>query len=176
MEGQRISAKELKARWAHGEMWRDRWREYYSRSNPEKIRPGAPFDELTPVEKRHLEAMLSSVRETMAPELDRFEVYACQSWTKDQLGRTWTIADVSPDRRSNIPLLSYLACPRFDEFADPRVQADRVPFDAPFEQTEPVIVLPYGQMPILIEGYLRAVLFMRFPNPDAKILVWFPIS
>jgi hypothetical protein len=45
----------------------------------------------------------------------------------------------------------------------------------PFVQTEPVIVLPYCSINILIDGYLRGVLFTRGPDPDAKILVWFPV-
>jgi hypothetical protein len=50
------------------------------------------------------------------------------------------------------------------------VQADQIPLETPFVQTEPIIVLPYGTINIL-----RATLFMRSPNPDAEILVWFPL-
>ena len=109
------------------------------------------------------------------PELNKADVFECQAWTKDQLGRTYTLVGWAPDRNSNIPFLSFIACPRFNEPSDVRVLADRIPSETPFAQTEPVIVLPYGTINILLEGYLRGVLFMRSPNPDAKILVWFPV-
>ena len=109
------------------------------------------------------------------PELNKADFYECQAWTKDQFGRIYTIVEMAPDRKSNIPFLSFIACPRFNEPSDPRVQADRIPLETPFVQTEPVIVLPYGSINILIDGYLRGVLFMRSPDPDATILVWFPV-
>jgi len=55
------------------------------------------------------------------------------------------------------------------------VQADQITFETPLVQTEPIIVLPYGTINILIDGYFCATLFMRSPNPDAEILVWFPL-
>jgi hypothetical protein len=55
------------------------------------------------------------------------------------------------------------------------VQADRMPCDQPFNQTEPVIVIPYHGKNLLLEGYLRSVLFIRNANPDLKILVWYPV-
>jgi hypothetical protein len=41
------------------------------------------------------------------------------------------------------------------------VHVDTLPLETPFVETEPVIVLPYGTMNILIEGYFRSTLFMR---------------
>jgi hypothetical protein len=67
------------------------------------------------------------------------------------------------------------AIARFNEKYDPRVQADAIPLETEFVQSEPVIVLPYGEFNLLIDGYLRSVLFMRSPNPDARILVWYPV-
>ena len=62
-------------------------------------------------------------------ELNKADFYECQAWTKDQLGRIYTIVEMAPDRSSNIPFLSFIACPRFNEASDPRVQADRIPFE-----------------------------------------------
>jgi hypothetical protein len=176
MEGRRISAQDLKARWAFSEMRAERWRDYYAELSSDRIRDEVPFEQLTQDEKSHLVAMLSRNREHMAPELDRFETYECQSLSKNELARVYTIIVVSPDGDSNIPFLSYVAAQRTDDFRDPRVQADRIPFQSPFVQSEPVIILPYGDMPLLLDGYLRATLFMRSPNPDARILAWRPVS
>jgi hypothetical protein len=179
MEGTIVTAHELKARWGFCEAWTDRWRDKYAAFGIEKIRDDVSYLDLTDEEKNHLVWMVSQYREGLIPEIDKFARYVCQAWTKDQLARTLTIVRMAPDRKSNIPFLSFCICPRFDDPHDPRVQADQIPFDhRPYYQSEPVIVLPYGanggEPRLLIEGYLRSVLFMRNPNPDAKILVWFP--
>ena len=175
MEGTRITRHELKARWAFSEFRAERWKNEYAALCPEKIRAGEPFSELSPDEVNHLAWMLEQYRSGLVSDLNIAETYECQSWTKEQLGRTFTIVRMAPSRDKNIPFISFIACARFDEESDPRVQADRIPFDTPFVQTEPVIVRPYGHIPILIEGYLRSVLFMRSCNPDATILVWYPV-
>jgi hypothetical protein len=179
MEGEVISAHELKARWAFCEVWTDRWHGKYVAFHPEKIREDISFLDLTDEEKDHLVWMVSQYRAGLIPDIDKFTRYVCQQWTKDELARALTIIRMAPNRNPNIPFLSFCICPRFDDPYDPRVQADQVSFDTPFHQSEPVIVLPYGAgggaPHLLIEGYLRSVLFMRSPNPDAKILVWFPL-
>ncbi len=81
---------------------------------------------------------------------------------------------VSPDGNPNIPFLSYIAGKRTHGVWDPRVQADLVPFEASFVQSEPVIILNYGETPLMLDGYLRATLFMRSPNPEARLLAWRP--
>src|SRR5271167_1005349 len=97
MEGERISVKELKARWAYSEIWEVRWRGYYAELSPEKVRRGVPFDNLNLDERAHLQWMLSMVRYYISPELDKFQTYECQSWTKDQLGRAYTMLCMSPN-------------------------------------------------------------------------------
>jgi hypothetical protein len=120
--------------------------------------------------------MIERYRKNLVAELDRAETYECLAWTKQQLGQAYTILRMAPSRKENIPFLSFIACPRFAESWDPRVQADEIPFDTPFVQMEPVIILPHGTMHILIEGYLRSVLFMRSRELDARIMVWVPIA
>lgn len=141
-----------------------RWKRYARRQN-------VAFADLTTGEIAHLAWIAETSRKHHVPELNKADVYECQAWTKDQLGRTYTIVGMAPDRNSSIPFLAFIACPRFNEPSDPRVQADRIPLETSFVQTEPVIVLPSGTMNILIDGYLRSVLFMRSPDPDAKILL-----
>ena len=163
MLGTRITREQLKARWAFSELSAERWRTTYAAYPLEKIRQDVAFADLTPEEITHPAWIAEKSREHFVPELNRADVYECQAWTKDQHGRTYTIAELAPDRNSNIPFLSFIACPRFSETSDPRVQADRIPFETPFVQTEPVIVLPYDTINILIDGSLRSVLFMRSP-------------
>ena len=176
LKGVRITREQLKARWAFAEIGAERWRAKYATFPLEKIRKNISVADLNSKEIAHLAWIAESSRQNLVPELNKVEVYECQAWTKDKFGRACTIMGMAPDRNSNIPFLSFIACPRFNESSDPRVQADRIPFETPFVQTEPIIVLPYGAINIVIEGYLRGVLFMRSPNPDAEILVWFPVG
>ena len=175
MEGTRIERWELKARWAFGEFRAARWMAGYASLSPKKIREGVAFSELDRDELSHLEWMVDRFRANYARELNVADMFECRAWTKEQLGRIYTTVIMAPNRKANIPFLSYIACPRFDEQSDPRVQADKIPFDTPFVQMEPVIVLPYGAIQIMIDGYLRSVLFMRGREPDARILVWVPV-
>jgi hypothetical protein len=169
------STLELKARWAFGEMSSLRWAAKYRALGSDKIRGGLRFEELNDEERTYLSWMAMGARPFLVAALDRHQNYQRQFWTKGRLAQVYTIPRMAPDRQSNIPFLSFLACPRFAEDEDPRAQADRIPFATPFEQKEPVIVLPYDEKCILVEGYLRSVLFMRGDDPDARLAVWFPV-
>jgi hypothetical protein len=54
--------------------------------------------------------------------------------------------------------------------SDPRLQANRIPLLTPFLQAEPIIVLPYRSINILIDGYFCGALFMRSPESGAEKL------
>lgn len=166
-----VDADELKARWGFSEARSPRWREFYS-----EISLASSFDALSLEMRKAVVTALTKQRPDQAPALDAHQRYQLQSWTKEQLGRAYTILRMAPSRNANIPFLSFIACPRFDEDTDPRVQADAQPFETPFTQTEGIIVLPIaGLGPVLLEGYFRSVMFMRTPNPDARIAVWYPV-
>ena len=137
----RITCEQLKARWAFNELRAERWRATYATFPLEKIRQNAAFADLTTGQIAHLAWIAEISRKHHVPDLNKADVYQCQAWTKDQLGRTYTIASMAPDRSSCIPFLSFIACPRFDEPSDPRVQADQIPLETLFVQTEPVIIL-----------------------------------
>jgi len=179
--GTRVNAKTVIARWGFGEFRTTRWAAGYASFNPQAIRQGVPFDQLTSQEVDHLEHMTRQFRAGMVGDVDANPIWECQEWNKDRLGRTVTIPRMAPNRWANIPFLSFIACPRFlnqngtPEDGDPRTEADKVPFDTPFTQTEPVIVSTKWGVPMLIDGYGRGVLFMRTPNPDALIKVWYPV-
>jgi hypothetical protein len=178
--GMRINAKTLIARWGFGEFRSHRWAAHYAAYNPQFIRQGISFDQLTQQEVDHLEHMTLQFRSALASDVHHHSIWECQEWNKDRLGRVLTIVRMAPDRQSNIPFLSFLACPRFlnpngtPEEGDPRTEADKVPFNTPFQQGEPLVVTPKYGPDILIDGYGRGVLFMRAPNPDALIKVWYP--
>jgi hypothetical protein len=173
MEGTKITREELKARWAFAEFRAERGKVNYAHLCPGKIPDDVQFSELTPDEVSHLVWMVEQHRMPLMSALVA-DTYECKLWTKEQLCRTYTIIRMAPSRAENIRFLSFIACRRFNEESDPRVQADKIPFDTPFVQVEPVIVLPQGAVQMLIEGYLRSVLFVRSRDPDARIMVWVP--
>ena len=174
MDGTRISRDELKARWAFDELRTRRWAGAFASPSPERVRTSVDFADLTRGERLPLVWMIEVCRKNLVAELRRHGSYRCESWTKEQVGRTFTVPRMAPNRKENIPFLWFLACPRFAEPWEPRVEADQIPFDAPFVQTEPAIVLPHDATQILVEGYLRAALFRRSRGPDARLLVWVP--
>jgi hypothetical protein len=176
MLGSKITRRDLKARWAFGEFREPRWKSKYLPLNPDKIRIGVEFKDLTEAELDHLAWMLDQYRVAFTPALNVSDVYECVEWTKDQLSRTYTVPRMAPSRRERIPFLSFLCCPRFpqDGLFDPRAMADTIPFHTPFICKHPIIVVPNSGQDILLEGYTRAVLFMRTPELDRKIPVWYP--
>ncbi len=172
--GDRITARDLKARYAYNEFSSDRWRSLYADSAPEKVRIGIPFDALRDDERAHLAWMLSNVRAIMPPEIDRYPFYECEAWSQDQVRRLHTIADLGPDHKTNVSITQFAVTAPTDDPGDPRRHAALVPSDAPFEQTEPIIAVDYGAVPIILEGCKRCLLFLRSRDPSARMLVWRP--
>ncbi len=179
--GTRVDAKTVIARWGFAEFRAPRWQTHYARHSPQNIRQGVPFDNLSRQEIDHLEYMTRQFRQDLVGDVDANPTWECQEWNKDRFGRVLTIFRMAPNRNANIPFLSFVACPRFlnpngtPEDGDPRTEADKVPFDAPFRQDEPVIITPNYGPNILIDGYGRGVLFIRSSKPDALIKVWYPV-
>jgi hypothetical protein len=60
--------------------------------SPERVRENVAFADMTPEEVKHLAWMAEQYRNGLAPELNNFDDYECQVWTKEQLARTGTIA------------------------------------------------------------------------------------
>ena len=124
MEGTKITREELKARWAFAEFRAERGKVNYAPLSPGKIRDDVQFSELTSDEVSHLVWMVEQHRKPLMSALVA-DAYECKLWTKEQLCRTYTIIRMAPSRAENIPFLSFIACPRFNEESDPRVQADK---------------------------------------------------
>ena len=183
MIGRKASREEIKARWAFSELRTERGKDLYANLHPQRIRDGIPFERLSAGERQHLVWMTERGRANLVLGLAA-DYYECDLWTKERLGRAYTLSGLAPDRKRSIPFLSFVASPRFragpnSEFfakMDPRVQADMIPFDNTYRQEEPIIVARQNAREFLIDGYLRGILFLRDPDPDARIMVWVPAS
>ena len=86
--GTRVNAKTVIARWGFGEFRTTRWAAGYASFNPQAIRQGVPFDQLTSQEVDHLEHMTRQFRAGMVGDVDANPIWECQEWNKDRLGRT----------------------------------------------------------------------------------------
>jgi hypothetical protein len=123
--GAKVSTEEVLARWAFSESRSARWARNYP-----GITSAAQSEDLTPAEKTALVNALTAHRQGFVADVRQYAEYELQDWTKAQLGRAYTVPRMAPDRNS-------FACPRFLEESDPRVQADRITFNTPFDP-EPI--------------------------------------
>lgn len=184
MIGREIEKKELQARWAYTELTSVRFKSNYEPSaNSDlfyKAENGVDFSSLTADERDRLVKLHEKYRRGFLPLME-FARFSCESWSKLQLASIWALPAFDPNGKQHpIPFLTFLALPRLNNLdgtpdnGDPRREADKVPTDQGFGQTEPLVVGLLGTVPILIDGYCRAVLFMRSENPAAQLLVWIP--
>jgi hypothetical protein len=185
--GDQISFHELQARWAYSEITSSRVGYKYRREYPQcaglfqRADAGVPFEQLSQAEVDQLVVMNEWYRPGLIAPLRTFSRFICQSWTKDELARSFTVPALDPQRRGrSVPFVSFATGPRFigpqgnPERTDPRVAADAVQLTWPTMQVEPVPVMPSGGGYILLDGYLRSILIFRSENPDDRLLVWVP--
>ena len=133
-------------------------------------------------EKDELVRMLDGGRgQPFASNADQHPQYICSSWTKGQLAQTWALPAYNPpDKRNPIPYYDFYIGPRNTgpggsaEDSDARIAADKITPPADLSGHEPVIVIGRPGAYILLEGYLRSVLFMRDAGPAQRLLVWVP--
>ena len=143
-----------------------------------------PFDSLLAAEQDELVRMLDGGRgQPFASNVDQHPEYICSGWTKGQLAQTWALPAYNPPaKRDPIPYYDFYIGPRNTgpggsaEDSDARIAADKITPPADLSRHEPVIIIGRPGVYILLEGYLRSVLFMRDANPVQRLLVWLPKS
>ncbi len=59
-------------------------------------------------------------------------------------------------------------------FLDPRNTANQLGDNDAFVQHEPVIAVLHRGRPLLIDGYLRSILFYRLGRADQRLSAWVP--
>jgi hypothetical protein len=177
------SIVEVLGRWAYTEVVKGEGTlaaHYDNRDGVEELRKqrqdGAPYDALTNAEK-HLLAFLCAVVRPVpftlyASAIRRFELIQL---TKDQLSALLVMPQV--DAALNGKFV------RFEDFAispAPKSPKDCRNVKQPAgEYTKPVDALTVGGSPqsgVLIDGYHRAMAFMRWASQDATIAAYVPHS
>jgi len=123
--------------------------------------------------------------QAFAPNVDNYgSTYECQAWTRGQLAQVWALPAYNPPaKKTPVPYYDfYIGAPNTGpggtaEDSDARVAAKRIPLDLPPPpDEEPVIMISVPGAYILLEGYLRSVLFMRSADLSRRLLVWVPAT
>jgi hypothetical protein len=188
MIGDIVSAHVVKARWAYGELTSTRfglkYRGLVSRHIHDAAATGRPFSQLMPADIDELVTLLPRVREReFLDAVDAHPSYRCKALTRGQVAQLHVLPTFWPKGHVPTAYMPYMDF-YFQTFgrgnvgprSDPRVIAHGIDPSAPLGEQEPVIVIRVGRRHLLIEGYLRSVLFMRHPDRNLRLRAWLPIS
>jgi hypothetical protein len=187
-EGTVAETLEVRARWAYGEMASDRFGPRYAPHAPQHlldaVRRGDLFDTIGPQEWPTLSQLLDHARpnEYLHRELLKWPKFRCAYWSASELDSALAIRAFNmPHQAAPFPYKDFYAgLPNtgtngtvwgFSEPSDPRVQAFRTP-DAP--QSEPGVAIEFQSQYLLVDGYLRSVVFRRQRDPLLRFAVWVP--
>lgn len=175
-----ISADELKARWAYSELRSSRQSHNYSAVLSPSIRNMAkqsqPFEIVGRAHWGELIAALHRVRGTkFADTVQRCSEgrYRREFWTPSALLSCRTLPEYNW-----VPFFSFLAqpiCRDADGKArrdDPRTASNTIQADVAFNPAEAAIAVRVGGQLVLIDGYLRAIVWLR--HPENPFPVWTP--
>lgn len=184
-EGTKATTQEIRARWAYGEISSDRFGLKY-RAHPisqailDCADNHAAFEDVDKSHWAELDSLLDRARpnEQLHTLLRQWPSFECARWSKGDFASVLAIPAFNKAQGRPFPYIDFYnglpdtgANQRAEE-SDPRVQAFRTP---DYPQTEPgVAQLLNGQL-ILVDGYLRSIIFMRQKNPDLRFAVWVPV-
>ena len=102
--------------------------------------------------------------------LKNTECFVCESWRKEQLLETVLVSSLGGERFSDFVVRE--SSPGMS--SDPRTAAARRLPPPPYVQGEPICVVPYNNRQLLMEGVMRALLFVIGADNKEQILVWAP--
>jgi len=177
-----IAAEEVKARWAYCEITSERFGGTYRTTLPGSVWAaavsGAPFSQVPASEWPRLIAALKIARNSEFIDcIDRFGAprYLCVEWEVPRLLSCLTLPCFGQAQ-----YFRFLALPpRQDAVGnpdnnDPRLRSDVIPFNTTLALKEPLIAILANGAPMLLEGYLRSILWLR--NPVHPLPVWVPVA
>ncbi|MFH0303467.1 hypothetical protein AAFX91_41460 [Bradyrhizobium sp. 31Argb] len=184
--GTTATSEEIKARWAFSEIPSPRFGPSYRGHGPSHLHDlahgGEPFEKVPPADWPHLLEMISKHgrNEGFVSNIDTLggATFTCTAWHLSDLMNSHvlpTFGNVSYPvfLTQNPSIVLAGGSPRFDSH-DPRAVASSIDPGVPFVQREPCIVIRYGGHDVLIEGYLRSLLWLRKNDPATPLLVWLP--
>lgn len=182
--GQKASNLEIMARWAYSELFSSRLGADFQRLFGDfsvVATGGPPFETLERGHHELLAGTLRISRGVLLVEVERHHGFVLQLWSKGRLCQCNALQFFNtPARARPMPFYDFLNWARNTgpdgkpDPNDPRTVADTIPLGS-FKITEAPIAV--GEFPnMLIDGYLRSVVFMRDAPADAMLPVWVGLS
>ena len=173
-----ITAYEVKARWAYAELNSTRWGGSNSATPPAILamaREGVPF-QLVPSSKYPalVDWLLHGRARDFVANVDRSEHYVLKQISKMQLMALWAISSFNATKTDGVfPYAEFYHERMKRGRNDPRDVIETIP-RSPFNQLHPVIVVNWDGLPVLLEGYLRSLLFLRSDEAGSILQTWWP--
>lgn len=186
MKGRVATPVEVKARWAYSELTSHRFGRNYVGRGPQRLHDmaasGQPFSNLQIEDWPELVVMLVAGRNPQfVGQVDSSPSYVCEGWDQNRLLSARALSLFNPggnrlpisyrDFYAGQPLVAADGQP---DASDPRAAIASIVIPQEYSQDEPVIVIDDGDHYLLLEGYLRSLLFMRSLDRTAELLVWVP--
>ncbi|MGA8615976.1 MAG: hypothetical protein WB760_30685 [Xanthobacteraceae bacterium] len=181
--GEVVSLQKMKARWVCSEIRSPRLAEHY------QIDPRVP-PLRAKIETAAFECLAASEIDAL---VEIFETYrgsylshywadvrefVIEEWSADQLDRVYAMSEVDSSGEGRYrPFAVFAAAPRPTgptAQIDPRVAADKTPLSTALLTPDPLVVGRYEDVHVLIDGYFRALVFMRSASPGERIAVLVP--
>lgn len=183
--GTKATMQEVRARWAYGEISSDRFGPKYRAHSISKAildcaDNHAAFEDVDPSRWAELDTLLDLARpgEYLHGDLRQWPSFVCSHWTKRDLENAFAIRAFNKPYPYPLPYIDfYKGLPNTGanqraEDSDPRVQAFRTP---DYPQAEPGVAQLFQGRHLLVDGYLRSIIFMRQDKPDLRFAVWVPV-
>lgn len=177
------SPLEIKARWAYSELRSPRAGSHYPDALIRDLRAqalsGAPFSQVAPSHWEKLAEAIATARgASYLLAVDRHKHFRLEPWSKGRLCQSFVVAQFNPpDRKLFLAYYDFLIAPpgltddgRPDEL-DPRAELRRLPPGGLGPLREAAVAVEDFPS-LLIDGYLRSLVFMRDAPATAKLPVW----
>jgi hypothetical protein len=185
--GRLATTVEIKARWAYSEIPSRRFGGNYLGQGSGHLRAlaleGHPFSEVDRCEWPTLAAMAERARtKAFVDSIDVFGSphFRCESWRVEDLLSVHTLPVFGSLLYSTFLTKKPRAVRGNEDVAfdqtDPRVAAWGVDPTQPFQQIEAVIIIRVQGQLMLLDGYLRSLLWFRRSNFSTPLLAWLPVD
>lgn len=183
-EGTVATTEEVRARWAFGEMLSDRFGAKYVPHAPAHLLASAQRGEaFSTVDQKHwatLSTLLDKARpaEYLHRDLLTWRRFKCAYWTQADLDGALAIHAFNKQQGIPLPYAEFFqrtpdtGLNQTAENSDPRVQAFRTPDTL---QSQPAVAVLCNSRYLLVDGYLRSIIFRRQRDPNLRFAVWVPV-
>lgn len=178
-----VSLHGMKARWAFSEIRSPRFALTYQQD------PKVPllyaricsvtFECLSPSEVDTLAQLYESIRGCCLNHyIAEVREFVIEQWSAEQLGQVYAMSELDASGEGRYqPFATYAASPCTTPTAwlDPRLAAEKLSWTTTFRQHDPLIVGLYRGLQVLIDGYVRGLVFTRTASPGERVAVLAPV-